>query len=72
MLNLDEKLSISKMYELFKDKYKIDHPHISTIPQLTVYRNIFCTNFNLSFFKPKKYQCAACDRYITASLEDKL
>lgn len=71
-LYLDEKLSISKMYELFKNKYKVDHPHVSTIPQLSVYRKIFCTNFNLSFFKPKKDQCAACERYKTASIEDKL
>jgi len=61
------------MYELFKDKYKIDHPHIITkIPQVSVYRKIFCTNFNYSFFKPKKDQCASCDRYKTTSIEDKL
>ena len=27
------------------------------------YRQIFCDDFNLSFFKPKKDQCSLCAKY---------
>jgi len=28
-----------------------------------IYRKVFCTEFNLSFFKPKKDQCSVCSTY---------
>jgi len=37
-----------------------------------VYRQIFCTNFNLSFFKPKKDQCASCEKFKNSSNTEKL
>jgi hypothetical protein len=37
-----------------------------------VYRNIFCTEYNLSFFHPKKDQCPLCNLYDTSRIEDRL
>ncbi len=57
---LDSKLTISKMYSLFKEKCaKTGLTPKSEI----VYRRIFCTEFNISFFKPKKDICAKCYRF---------
>lgn len=69
-LYLDEKLSISKMYELFVEKFILEYPG-NMVPSLSVYRNIFCTSYNLSFFKPKKDQCASCNKFKSATLEKK-
>ena len=60
---LDSQLTIKKMYEAFciffiqnlpKDKRG------SKVPTETVYRNIFCGEYNLSFFVPRKDQYAIC------------
>ncbi|CAH1636183.1 unnamed protein product [Spodoptera littoralis] len=54
---LDSNLSISKMYELYQEKCK----NASRTPvSINVYRNIFCTQYNLDFHKPKKDQCLNC------------
>jgi hypothetical protein len=37
-----------------------------------VYRNIFCTECNLSFVHPKKNQCLLCNLYNTLRIEDSL
>ena len=57
---LDCDLSIRKMYDLYKDecqnkqrKYVKEH----------VYRHVFCTEYNMSFHKPKKDQCLTCHKY---------
>jgi len=60
------------MYELFQQKYKLDYLQKSSIPSAIVYHQIFCTNFNLSFFKPKKYQCASCEKFKNSSDTEKL
>lgn len=49
---LDETLSISKMYELFKTECVANNDDI--ISSQFVYRNVICNEYNLSFFKPKK------------------
>lgn len=57
---LDSRLSILKMYELYTEMCKTRNERpVSEF----VYRNIFCTCYNLAFFKPKKDQCATCSRY---------
>jgi len=57
---LDPNLSISKMYELFvKECNQTSQQKVS----LSLYKNIFCENHNLSFFKPKKDQCLMCEKY---------
>ncbi|CAG4971456.1 unnamed protein product [Parnassius apollo] len=35
------------------------------------YYNIFCTEYNMAFFKPKKDQCETCTNYTNATEEDK-
>ena len=57
---LEPGLSISRMYDLYKDKCKSEN----VIPVSSkVYRTIFCTEYNLSFHKPKKDTCAFCNTY---------
>nr|XP_022903935.1 uncharacterized protein LOC111416199 [Onthophagus taurus]XP_022910560.1 uncharacterized protein LOC111421623 [Onthophagus taurus] len=54
---LDSTLSILKMYELYKDlQISNQKDFVSPI----TYRRVFCTQYNLSFFKPKKDQCLLC------------
>ena len=36
-----------------------------------IYRKIFCDEFNISFHKPKKDQCAVCERYLNLTEEGK-
>jgi len=62
---LDSKLTIKKMYEQFTDYYNENLPTESSgqdthIPSQKVYRDLFCNEYNLSFFQPKKDQCATC------------
>lgn len=70
---LDPQLSINKMYELYvehckqkAEETKIEEPVVSQI----TYRRIFCQNYNLSFFKPKKDQCIMCNNYSDKQLRD--
>lgn len=58
---LDSTLSISKMYDLYLEKCRNNgnEKHVSQI----TYRRIFCQNYNLSFFQPKKDQCLICENF---------
>lgn len=57
---LDPSLSIAKMYELYVEECsRGNEKYVSEI----TYRRIFGTNYNLSFFKPKKDQCAFCEKF---------
>uniref|UniRef100_A0A6P7G7I4 Uncharacterized protein LOC114338671 n=1 Tax=Diabrotica virgifera virgifera TaxID=50390 RepID=A0A6P7G7I4_DIAVI len=59
-LYLDPQLSITKMYNLYKQECLNENvKHVSEI----TYRRIFCTDYNLSFYKPKKDQCQLCTKY---------
>lgn len=65
---LEENLSLSAMYRLYltwcedtnKPKASIHH-----------YTNIFNTEFNISFFKPKKDQCDHCEKFKNATQSEK-
>ena len=57
---LEQGLSISKMFELYKAKCLEDH--MSPVSEM-VYRKIFCTEYNLSFHKPKKDTCSTCNAF---------
>jgi len=62
---LDSKLTIPKMYEQFCPFFEKKLPAGETdreVPSENVYRNIFCTEFNLGFFVPKKDQCVVCSQ----------
>lgn len=59
-LYLDPQLSITKMYSLYKEECaKLNWKPVSEI----TYRRVFCKDYNLSFFKPKKDLCQLCTRY---------
>lgn len=51
-------LNLAKMYKLYKEK-------VQAPVSLSLYRNIFYTDFNLRFKTPKKDTCKRCDLYIT-------
>lgn len=53
-------LNIKKMWLLYCDKCKESG---QTPVKEHVYRQVFCENYNLSFFKPKKDQCSLCTLY---------
>lgn len=59
---LDTKLSVLKMYDIYKEL--CDEQNIAPV-SCTTYRRIFGTKYNLTFFKPKKDQCAKCNKYIS-------
>jgi len=59
---LDSRLTIKKMYEQFGEYFKqhVTDEGDKKIPSQKAYRDCFCTEFNLSFFHPKKDQCVVC------------
>ncbi|XP_072399630.1 uncharacterized protein [Diabrotica undecimpunctata] len=52
---LEQDLTLQKMFDLYKEK----HPDSEI--KINVYRNVFNTSFNISFFKPKKDRCDFCE-----------
>lgn len=54
---LEQGLSISKMFNLYQEKYPDD------TTKFCIFSKIFNNSFNLSFFKPKKDQCDRCLLY---------
>ena len=57
---LEPGLNVSRMNDLYIEKCKSDN----VIPVSSkVYRTTFCTEYNLSFHKPKKDTCAFCNTY---------
>ncbi|KAK3907355.1 NAD kinase, partial [Frankliniella fusca] len=64
---LDENLSTAKMHQL----YIMQRGALPNTATLRQYRDIFNTCFNLSFFKPKKDQCADCVQWERSSPEEK-
>ncbi|KAL4716554.1 hypothetical protein ACJJTC_010218 [Scirpophaga incertulas] len=61
-LYLDGSLSISKMFQLYKDWFD-DSIYSSKAVTVRQYRDIINRNFNLGFFIPKKDQCDICHIY---------
>ncbi|XP_076087808.1 uncharacterized protein LOC143058197 [Mytilus galloprovincialis] len=59
---LDSDLTIRKMYDLYKAEC---HDQQKRCVKEHVYRNIFCSEYNMSFHKPKKDQCLICHNYNT-------
>lgn len=72
---LDSRLSIAKMHELYKELWleKYYDPQTPQIkpPSLTTYKRVFCQEYNLSFYKPKKDQCSLCAKYNDANENEK-
>jgi hypothetical protein len=59
---LDRTLNISKMHSQFLELYKDSDPELANT-KLSTYRYVFNTEFNLSFFRPKKDQCLKCTQF---------
>nr|CAH7758741.1 unnamed protein product [Callosobruchus chinensis] len=69
-LFLPPTLNISKMYQLYEEYCKDNGiPHKATE---SMYRTVFNTEFNLSFFQPKKNLCDICHRYENGSTDEKI
>ena len=72
---LDPCLSVRKMYDIFKDNWQSieleNQLNNTNIPSEAVYRNVFCTEFNLGFYRPKKDQCIECVNYKNKSAEER-
>ena len=60
---LNSNLTINTMYQLYREKCKKESKRATGF---FVYRNIFCTEYNLGFHKPKKDQCSLCTIYDNA------
>lgn len=60
-LYLESSLSLSRMYQLYKNKMIIQGEE--RIASRWKYDEIFSTEFNISFHKPKKDRCDKCERW---------
>jgi hypothetical protein len=67
---LEATLTIPKMYNLYL-KHCEEHGVIDPV-KISMYRRIFCTNFNYSFHKPKKDVCEQCSNYYLKKREKRL
>nr|CAH7751113.1 unnamed protein product [Callosobruchus chinensis] len=67
---LEEGLSIQKMYRLYTEYYS-NGKNIEKLASSRQYRDIFNTEFNISFFKPKKDQCDVCSVFNLADETEK-
>ncbi|CAH1112477.1 unnamed protein product [Psylliodes chrysocephalus] len=59
------------MYSLYLDFCK-DKNMLPVKSNKYIYRNIFCTQYNLSFFTPKKNQFSICPKYNSAMEDEHL
>ncbi|XP_072395672.1 uncharacterized protein [Diabrotica undecimpunctata] len=69
-LYLPATLNISKMYSLYEEYCQ--NNNIEQKATESLYRTIFNTEFNMSFFRPKKDLCDTCHDYEHSSAEEKL
>ena len=63
---LEQTLSISAMYRLYLIWAKKNGKKTATFHH---YSDVFKTQFNIGFFKPKKDQCDLCEGYTNADEE---
>ena len=62
---LDSQLNIKKMYKLYIEKCEKNEEGFENVKKVhfQIYRKLFCDNFNISFFKPKKDKCTTCEGF---------
>lgn len=70
-LYLDSQLNQSKMYELYLDYMTKNHPDLLPV-KASMYKYIFCTEYNRSFQLPKKDTCKYCEKYKMNPSEENL
>ncbi|KAJ0170598.1 hypothetical protein K1T71_013969 [Dendrolimus kikuchii] len=74
---LSGNLNISKMYRFYSEWFANQNYNDVKMATKRQYETVFNTNYNYSFFKPKKDQCPSCslfeqaDPLVKASLEEK-
>lgn len=56
------------MYSLYREH--CEDNNISEVATESIYRQIFCSEFKLSFFQPKKDLCDICYKYDTSTKDD--
>jgi len=59
------------MYNLYEEYCRSQIPAVKPV-SVSVYRKVFGTEYNYSFFKPKKDQCEICFKYSQANDSDKM
>lgn len=63
---LESHLNITKMYDLYVELCQ--ETNVTPVKS-SMYRRIFCTEFNLDFHKPKSDRCGICEKYQVANKE---
>lgn len=66
---IDGGLTIAEMYRKYEEKRRLDN---KVAAKYEYYANVFNTEFNISFFVPKKDQCDECEAYKNAVGQEKL
>lgn len=66
---IDGGLTIAEMYRKYTEKRQSEN---KVAAKYEYYANVFNTEFNISFFIPKKDQCDECEAYKNAVGEEKL
>ena len=66
---LSPQLNITAMYDLYTTNFCAIHS-IEPV-KFNVYHKVFTEEYNIRFFIPKKDQCATCNAYDSASVEEK-
>ena len=62
---LNQGLNVNKMYSLYDEFCSKQNPTANPVSP-AVYRQVFGTEYNLSFFKSRKDQCELCTKYLAA------
>lgn len=68
-LLLPPTLNIAKMYSLYREYCESNN--ISQIASSAIYRQVFNTEFNISFLVPKKDLCDLCNKFENSTIEQK-
>ena len=64
---LSQELTISEMYRMYEKQCRDNNVKAQTE---SLYRQIFCTEFNYGFHHPKKDQCSVCNKFKLTKTED--
>ncbi|KAJ8944554.1 hypothetical protein NQ314_009460 [Rhamnusium bicolor] len=65
---IDGSLNISTLYRLYKEECEKNNKPIA---KKCIYRNIFNSEFNISWYTPKKDQCTLCANYANSNEDRK-
>ncbi|XP_031335082.1 uncharacterized protein LOC116164961 [Photinus pyralis] len=66
---IDGSLTIAQMYRYYKSEQQAEGLPVA---KKCTYEHIFKTQFNISFFQPKKDQCAICETFKNSDTDERL